>query len=77
MKIGKHDIGPTGEFPHGKMGADDQGGINVAVGIDKFGLIRLVFGKPVTWLSLPKAEAIEFAKLILRKAGAKKIEITL
>ena len=40
-------------------------------------MIRLVFGTPVTWLSLPKAEAIEFAKLILRKAGARKIEITL
>jgi len=77
MKIGKHDIGPTGEFPHGKMGPHDKGAINVAVAIDEYGMIRLVFGTPVTWLSLPKAEAIEFAKLILRKAGARKIEITL
>jgi hypothetical protein len=77
MKIGKHDIGPTGEFPHGKMGPDDEGGINVAVGIDEFGLVRFVFGKPVTWLSLPREQAVEFAKLILTKAGAKKIEITL
>ncbi len=65
--------GPTGDFPHGKLSDDDEGGINVAisnhVAPDGEVMVRLDFGKPVAWLSLPSEQAIKFALTILRRAS--------
>jgi hypothetical protein len=72
----KKPFGATGYFPQGQLNDDDQGGINIGVAYDKLdGIVRVEFGKPVAWLGLPPPEAIEFAKHLLRHAGAKKIEI--
>ncbi len=72
----KRPFGATGDFPQGQLNDDDQGGINIGVAFDTLdGIVRIEFGKPVAWLGLPPPEAIEFAKLLLRHAGAKKIEI--
>lgn len=74
----KKPFGATGEFPHGKISDDDQGAIQLGVAYDKLdGIVRVEFGKPVAWLGLPPPQAVEFAKLILKHAGASKIEITL
>ena len=35
------------------------------------------FGKPVAWLGLPPPQAIEFAKLLLKNAGVRKVELTI
>lgn len=72
----KKPLGATGEFPHGKINDDDQGAIRLGVAYDKLdGIVRIEFGKPIAWLGLPPPQAIEFARVVLKHAGAKKIEI--
>lgn len=74
----KREIGATGTFPQGHLNDDDQGALKLAIAYDKLdGIVRVEFGKPVAWLGLPPPEAIQFAKLLLKNAGAKKIEIEL
>lgn len=70
-------LGATGKFPQGQLGPDDEGALNIGIAVDSHGTIILNFGKECSWIGMPQAQAIEFAKLILRKAGAKKIEVTL
>jgi hypothetical protein len=64
--------GPTGDHPHGKLAADDKGGLNVAisrhVAPDGTAMVRMDFATPVTWLSLPADRAIEFAEAIIKRA---------
>lgn len=73
--IDEPKIGPTGDFPHGKLSPDDEGGINVAISHhiapDGADMVRLDFGKPVAWLSLPRAQAAAFGVTILKFAGVK------
>ncbi len=77
-KAGKVELGATGNFPHGKLNKHDEGELRLAVAWDnEAGLVRIEFGKPVAWLGLYPPEAIEFARLILKHAGARKIEIKL
>lgn len=65
--------GPTGDYPHGKLYEDDEGGINVALSNheapDGTLMVRFDFGKAVKWLSLPREQAVAFASLILKHAG--------
>lgn len=70
-------IGATGKFPDGKMHPGDEGELRFAVGRDANGLIHINFGKFVDWVAMPKENAIELAKTLLKHAGAKKIEIEL
>ena len=74
----KRDFGATGKFPEGKVSDDDEGELQLGVAYDELnGIVHIKFGKPVAWLGLPPANAIEFAKAIMTKAGAKRIEVTL
>ena len=60
-------LGGTGDFPRGKLNADDEGGIALGVATqDKTVIIN--FGKEVAWLGLGHDEAIAFAKLLLKHA---------
>lgn len=70
-------FGATGKFPRGMLGPSDEGELNMGVAHDSKGTVIVNFGKEVSWFGLPPEQAIEFAKLILRHAGAKKVEITL
>lgn len=70
-------IGPTGTYPDGKLGPLDEGGLNIGVGHDDDGMVVLSFGTKVAWIGMPPPNAIEFAKLILQHAGAKKVEVEL
>jgi hypothetical protein len=71
-------LGPTGQFPGGMIRQDDQGSINIAISdMDSHGNIHIDFGTPVAWVALPAEQAINLARLLLRKAGAKSVEITL
>jgi|HubBroStandDraft_3_1064219.scaffolds.fasta_scaffold21711_5 hypothetical protein len=69
----KPQPGPTGDFPHGKLGPDDEGGINIALSHhnapDGTPMVRFDFAKPVAWLSLPSTHAVAFALLILKHTG--------
>jgi hypothetical protein len=66
-------LGATGQFgPEGKVRADDEGELKCAISFDAAkGQVFLDFGKAVTWLSLPPAQAIKLAETLLQKAGAK------
>lgn len=66
-------VGPTGDYPHGKLNVDDEGGLNVALSHfdapDGARMVRLDFGKPVVWLALPRAAAIAFGRMMIHHAG--------
>jgi len=63
-------IGATGKFPDGKISAGDEGEIAIQIASATGGYVHIEFGKPVAWLAMPRAIAIEFANMILEKAGA-------
>lgn len=69
-------LGPTGEFPRGQLGPNDQGALRIAVTTWE-GVVRIDFGTPVAWFGLPPDQAIEFAKNIMKHAGAKKVSVIL
>jgi hypothetical protein len=69
-------LGATGKFTHGSLGPHDEGDIQVGIARDSKGNVHVNFGKEVSWFAMPPENAVEFAKLILRHAGAKKVEIT-
>jgi oligoribonuclease NrnB/cAMP/cGMP phosphodiesterase (DHH superfamily) len=61
--------GATGLFTHGKSRDDDEGEVKCAIGVDQItNLVVLDFGKPVAWLSIPKAGAKALAAAIDAKA---------
>lgn len=66
-------IGPTGDFPHGKLSHDDKGGLNMALSHldapDGSRIVRLDFGYPVDWIAMPRDEALAFAALLIHHAG--------
>lgn len=69
-------LGPTGDYPHGKLGRDDEGGLNIGI-TNRDGAVVVHFGTPVAWFGMPPEQAIEFAKTIMKHAGAKKITVIL
>jgi hypothetical protein len=62
-------LGPTGTYPRGKLSPDDEGGLLLAVGADEHGNVKIKFGKKVAWIGLNSEQAIQFAMMILKKAG--------
>ena len=60
-------LGATGEYPHGSLGADDEGELRAGVGIED-GKVIINFGKPVAWLSITPAGARELAAMLIAKA---------
>jgi hypothetical protein len=58
-------LGPTGEFPRGKLNKTDEGALMIAVGHEN-GVVRVEFGTPTAWIGLPPEEALAFAALIVR-----------
>lgn len=65
MKI--KDIGPTYDFPEGKLDSTDEGGLDIAVSTYK-GNVRIDFGKSVTWIAMGPALAKEIAHSLMRQA---------
>ncbi len=73
----KRQFGATGRFPHGKVSDDDEGELRLGVAFDPVdGIVHVKFGKPVAWIGMPPRIAIDFAKAILTKAGAKTITLS-
>lgn len=70
-------FGATGEYPRGSLGPSDRGALQLGVTHDSKGTVLVNFGTEVSWIGMPPEQAIEFARLILRHAGAKKVEIEL
>jgi hypothetical protein len=64
-------LGPTGDFPQGKLNADDEGALNIAIGQES-GCVRIDFGKEVAWVGLDPDLAVAFAATIVKHAMALK-----
>jgi len=60
-------LGGTGDFPRGKLNASNEGGLQLAVGT-KDRTVIIDFGKPIVWLGLDKASALQFAALVRKHA---------
>ncbi len=72
----KKPLGATGTFPQGVLNDDDQGALKIGIAFNKAdGLVHMDFGKPVAWTAFPPEHAVHLAKMLLRHAGAKKVEI--
>ena len=52
----KHKLGPTGDYPCGKMSDDDEGALEVGMRIVD-GVFQLHFGGRVSWIGLHKEQA--------------------
>lgn len=55
------------EYPKGRMSADDAGALAMKLSSAQ-GVVRIDFGKPVTWLGLGPNDARALAQLLLRHA---------
>jgi len=68
-------LGPTGEFPEGKLHPSDEGELRFAVG-RKSGNVILDFGKPVAWIGMPPAIARQMAASLIQQAQAVEAGLT-
>lgn len=62
-------IGPTKQYPHGKLNPADRGEIVVGVRVEKDKIV-VDFGTDLSWVALTPESAIEFATVLLAKANA-------
>ena len=63
-------IGPTGEYPDGKIDDSDEGAIEIAIAADpEKGLVAVAFGSPVAWLALPPENARQFGESLIKRAN--------
>lgn len=76
MRTPPPGLGPTGDFPHGKIDETDEGGLTIAITCDGEN-VMIHFGKEVSWIGFPTDMAVEFAVSVLKFAGAKTIEINM
>ena len=61
-------IGPTGEFPDGKVNSDDQGEIRVALGVDPDKkVIVMDMGSPTQWVAWDMESAVRFQEGVAEK----------
>ena len=58
-----------GEYPMGKMNADDEGALAFQVGVAD-GNVVIQFPKPVKWLGFPPQQAVNLAQLLIKHAKA-------
>jgi hypothetical protein len=59
-------IGPTGDYPLGKLNASDEGGLSIALTREGNNIV-INFNTPVAWLALPLQQAEVFARTILKR----------
>lgn len=65
----RQQIGPTHEYPLGRLDETDEGELAVALGIQQ-GKIVLRFGALISWLAMSPEQAIMFAEALKQKAAA-------
>lgn len=63
-------IGPTGQFPNGKINKDDEGELAIGIASDvKNNVVVIEFGKSIQWIGFPPEQAIEFANMIMKASN--------
>ena len=60
--------GPTGEFPRGRIAAQDDGELLIEFGLGPGGQIIVEFGTSVQWIGLSPDDARGMANRLLRIA---------
>lgn len=68
----KANVGPTGQFPEGKMSKHDEGEIIFAVGHPN-GKVVIDFGSPVAWVGMNPQQAIAVANSLITHAKKARI----
>ena len=68
----KANVGPTGQFPDGKMSKHDEGEIAFAVGHPN-GKVVIDFGSPVAWVGMEPQQAVALAQTLLSHAKKARI----
>lgn len=56
-----------GEYPDGRLNAEDEGAISCAVGHEK-GTVKLLFPKRVSWVGFTPEQAIDLAQDLIKHA---------
>ena len=62
-------LGPTGRFPEGRLTANDEGELALAVGVLK-GKVVITFGEPVASVGMSPKQARDLAASLIQKAKA-------
>ena len=63
--------GATGAFPHGKLAPGDEGELRAHLSRDG-DIVRIDFGKDLSWLAMTSNEAKEFGARLINMAGPTK-----
>lgn len=63
----KPTFGGTGQFPEGKLNADDEGELRFGVAHDQ-GQVIINFGTPVAWFTMSPTLARELARVLNQHA---------
>ncbi len=63
----KFALGPTGQFPQGRIGPHDEGELKVAIGIEA-GKIVVNLGKSIDWFAVTAEGARGLAAILIKKA---------
>lgn len=62
-------LGPTGRYPRGPLGPEDEGELRFAIASDpKAHKVVVDFGKPIAWLGMDPADAERLASALLDHA---------
>ena len=62
--------GATGRFPFGQLDDTDEGELGFEVRYDRLdGLVRVDFGKLVTWMAFSPEQAVQLAHILVTAAG--------
>ena len=72
LKGSQDAFGASGKYPMGKLTEDDEGEITFGI-TNTNGRVILNFGKPVAWLGIMPAQAVELAKYLMAHAEAAQI----
>jgi hypothetical protein len=58
-----------GEYPNGKLNANDEGGLAMALGVEN-GAVVMRFPKPVAWIGFTPEQAMQIASNLIKHARA-------
>lgn len=67
-EIEKLELGPTGQFPDGKLADCDEGEIQIAVTVLQ-GKVVINFGKPIAFIGFTTEQADDIADLLRKHAA--------
>lgn len=65
--MSNNKLGPTGDFPDGKLSENDKGALNFAIGQDH-GFVAMAFGADICGLWLEPQDAVRVALALIQKA---------